>query len=222
MGHILCIETSTTNCSVAISKDGEQLSLVEHDSKNYSHAEQLHIFIEKALQKAELKKSQLNAIAVSKGPGSYTGLRIGLSSAKGLCYGLGIPLISISTLKSLASQIDTTINDGLIIPMIDARRMEVYTQVFDSKLNELTKIEAKILDKGSFNEFLNSSKTIHFVGNGVEKFENILPKNTNYSFSYNNPSAKDMIALAFDKYINQSFEDVAYFEPFYLKEFVGG
>lgn len=222
MAYILCIETSTTNCSVAVSKDDKLLSLVEQDSKNYSHAEQLHIFIEQALREAKISKSQLSAVAVSKGPGSYTGLRIGVSSAKGLCYALGIPLISISTLKTLAAQTESSGAQDLIIPMIDARRMEVYTQVFDSELESLTEIEAKILDPHSFEDYSKSTQTLHFIGNGVKKFEEISDFKAKATFNHNNPSAKDMVRLAHQKNKQHLYEDVAYFQPFYLKDFVGG
>ncbi len=222
MAYILCIETSTTNCSVAVSKDDKLLSLVEQDSNNYSHAEQLHIFIEQALREAKISKSQLSAVAVSKGPGSYTGLRIGVSSAKGLCYALGIPLISISTLKTLAAQAETIGAQDLIIPMIDARRMEVYTQVFDFELESLTEIEAKILDPDAFVSQFHSRKTLHFIGNGVKKFEEVCRVKQKTSFNYNNPSAQHMVKMANQKYKQQLFEDVAYFEPFYLKDFVAG
>jgi len=219
---ILCIETSTTNCSVAVSHGDKILSLVEKDASNYSHAEQLHVFIEKALEEAEVSKSQLDAIAISKGPGSYTGLRIGVSAAKGLCYALGISLISISTLKTLAAQVQSSGKGELIIPMIDARRMEVYTQVLDSQLKELTEIEAKILDKDSYEKYLESSNHVHFIGNGAKKFEDILHRQKNVQFHHKNPSAREMVALAGIKNKQHLYEDVAYFEPFYLKDFVGG
>jgi tRNA threonylcarbamoyladenosine biosynthesis protein TsaB len=219
MALILCIETSTTNCSVAVSNNEKLLSLVEEDSKNYSHAEQLHNFIEKALKNAKISKSQLHAIAVSKGPGSYTGLRIGVSSAKGLAYALGIPLISVSTLQSLAVQAREADH---IISMIDARRMEVYTQTFNSKLESTNQIESKILDATSFRTILNSDKQVCLIGNGVNKFKEICDTSDNVTFISANPSAKDMVGLALNKSKQQLFEDVAYFEPFYLKEFVGG
>jgi tRNA threonylcarbamoyladenosine biosynthesis protein TsaB len=207
---------------VAVSKDVDLLSLVEQDSKNYSHAEQLHVFIEKALHQANVQRTQLDAIAVSKGPGSYTGLRIGVSSAKGLCYALGIPLISISTLKTLAAQVESSQSRDLVIPMIDARRMEVYTQVFNFELDSVSTIEAKILDAHSFEEYSKRSINLHFIGNGVKKFEEICTLKGNTKFSYNNPSAKDMVKLASQKNKQHQYEDVAYFEPFYLKDFVGG
>jgi tRNA threonylcarbamoyladenosine biosynthesis protein TsaB len=219
LAYILCIETSTTNCSVAVSKDDELLSLVEEDSNTYSHAEQLHVFISKAIQQSGIENNQLNAIAISKGPGSYTGLRIGVSTAKGLCYALNIPLLSISTLKSLAAQV----NDAdFIIPMIDARRMEVYTQTFHSDLTAVTEIEAKILDESSFSKILNLLQKVCFIGNGVAKFKAICAENNKINFVSSNPSAKQMISLASQKIKQGIYEDVAYFEPFYLKDFVGG
>ena len=130
MAYILNIETATTNCSVSLSKEGEILILKEDNSLNYSHAESLHVFIDSVLTSANLKRSDLNAIAVSKGPGSYTGLRIGVSAAKGLCFALDIPLLSVETLQSLSHQVMS--NEGFIIPMLDARRMEVYSAVYDS------------------------------------------------------------------------------------------
>lgn len=220
MGIILCIETSTTNCSVAVSENQRLISLIERDAKKYSHAEQLHLFVEKALTEANVVKSQLDAVAISKGPGSYTGLRIGVSSAKGLCFALGIPLIGISTLKTLAAQAESSGAQDIIIPMIDARRMEVYTQVFDSELEPITEIEAKILDPDAFVSQFHSLKAIHFIGNGVKKFEEVCRMKQNASFNYNNPSAQHMVKMANQKYKQQLFEDVAYFEPFYLKEFV--
>lgn len=222
MGIILCIETSTTNCSVAVSENERLISLIERDAKNYSHAEQLHLFIEKALAEANVDKTQLDAVAISKGPGSYTGLRIGVSSAKGLCYALDIPLIGISTLKTLAAQVKLSGESGLIIPMIDARRMEVYTQIFSLSLKELTEIEAKVLGKESYREYFETSNGIHVIGNGAKKFEDILEIQENIQFSYTNPSAREMVELASKKNKQHQFEDVAYFEPFYLKDFVAG
>lgn len=222
MANILCIETSTTNCSVALAKDDQLIALAEEDQKHYSHAEQLHLFIEKVVRESKLKMSGLDAIAVSQGPGSYTGLRIGVSTAKGLCYALEIPLISISTLKTLAAQIRATRSDDLIVPMIDARRMEVYTQVFNSELSAVTEIEAKILNPQSFENHSKSYNNLHFIGNGVKKFEEISCLKSNVTFTYDNPSAKEIIKLASKKNKQRQYEDVAYFEPFYLKDFVTG
>lgn len=223
MAYILSIETSTTNCSVALAKNGQLISLVEDDQKHYSHAEQLHLFIERVVVESGLTMSSLDAIAVSKGPGSYTGLRIGVSAAKGLCYALNVPLISLSTLKILAKQVEQKQTHYPIIPMIDARRMEVYTAVFDFQFEELSKIEAKILDPDSFQSYFDTHEKIYFIGNGVSKFREIC-KNAKQAFfiEEKNPSAKQMCKLAHGLYEKQNFEDVAYFEPYYLKDFVGG
>ncbi len=219
MSYILNIETSTTNCSVAISKDEDVLSVVEEDSKKYSHAEQLHLFIEKAIADAGIIKQDLDAVAISKGPGSYTGLRIGVSSAKGLAYSLDIPLISVSTLASLAAQAH---DYDIVIPMIDARRMEVYTQTFEANLEAKNDIEAKILDETSFSEYQDGQKKVCFIGNGVQKFENIAQFKDHVFFINANPGAREMALFSSQKNKQQLFEDVAYFEPFYLKDFVAG
>ena len=170
MALILCLETATTNCSVALSKDGALLALKEDKSNNYSHAEKLHVFIDEILKENNLQVEDLDAIAVSKGPGSYTGLRIGVSSAKGLCFSLDIPLISIATLASLAAHVKQ--EKGFIIPMLDARRMEVYSAVFDQKLEEIRETRAEVLDENSFTDYLEKNNTV-FIGNGVEKFQDI-------------------------------------------------
>ena len=171
MALILSIETSTTNCSVSLSKQGETFALKEDNSKEFSHAERLHVYIEKLLAENNLIANQLDAIAVSKGPGSYTGLRIGVSAAKGLCFALDKPLISVSTLMALAQQV--TIDKGVVIPMLDARRMEVYSAIFDKNFNEIREIEAQILDETSFSEYLEKGK-VYFVGNGVEKTKSLI------------------------------------------------
>ena len=217
MALILSIETATTNCSVSLSKNGETLLLKEDYDSNYSHAERLHIFIEDILKEAKFERSQLDAIAVSKGPGSYMGLRIGVSAAKGLCFALNKPLISVSTLHALAHQVKNP--DGVIVSMLDARRMEVYSAIYDSNYNEIRAIEAQILDENAFAEYLNQGK-VYFVGNGVEKTKAII-NHPNAVFLDNTlPSANEMSALAFNKYKISDTEDVAYFEPYYLKDFV--
>ncbi|WP_298899439.1 tRNA (adenosine(37)-N6)-threonylcarbamoyltransferase complex dimerization subunit type 1 TsaB [uncultured Psychroserpens sp.] len=217
MSIILSIETSTTNCSVSLSKQGETLVLKEDNNVNYSHAESLHVFIDSVLASAQIDKNDLSAIAVSKGPGSYTGLRIGVSAAKGLSYALDIPLISVSTLEALSHQV--TINEGIIIPMLDARRLEVYSAIFNSSYDLVRGIEAQILDEQSFQEYLNKGK-VHFLGNGVEKTRQLI-KHSNTVFVENRlPSANEMSALAYEKYKKSDIEDVAYFEPFYLKDFI--
>jgi len=214
---ILNIETSTTNCSVSLSKQGETFALIEDNSKEYSHAERLHVYIEKILADNNINAAQLDAIAVSKGPGSYTGLRIGVSAAKGLCFALEKPLISVSTLKSLAYQV--SIEKGVIIPMLDARRMEVYSAVFDENYNEARQVEAQILEADSFFEYLEKGP-VYFVGNGVEKTKTII-NHTNAHFIDNKlPSANEMSGIAYNKHKKNDIEDVAYFEPFYLKDFI--
>lgn len=218
MGVLLNLETSSTNCSVCVAKDGEILVMRELNSANYSHAEKLHIFIEEVLQEASLKMEDLEAVAVSKGPGSYTGLRIGVSAAKGLCYALGIPLISVSTLKSMASQVKIK-KDEVLIPVLDARRMEVYSSVFDAELNEVRETKAEVIDENSFQEYINE-KHVHFLGSGAEKIKELFPLETISYHCEVVPSAKDMAAISSDKYNIADFEDVAYFEPYYLKDFV--
>ncbi|TDS19219.1 tRNA threonylcarbamoyladenosine biosynthesis protein TsaB [Maribacter caenipelagi] len=218
MGVLLNLETSSTNCSVCVAKDGEILAMRELNSANYSHAEKLHIFIEEVLQEASLKMEDLEAVAVSKGPGSYTGLRIGVSAAKGLCYALGIPLISISTLKSMASQVKIK-NNELLVSVLDARRMEVYSSIFDSELNEIRETKAEVIDENSFQEYINE-KHVHFLGSGAEKIKELFPLETISYHCEVVPSAKEMAAISSDKYYIADFEDVAYFEPYYLKDFV--
>lgn len=218
MAYILNIETATTNCSVSIAKNGELKVLKEHDSANYSHAEQLHVFIQEALKEVSLEASHLSAIAVSKGPGSYTGLRIGVSAAKGLCYSLNLPLIAIPTLSSMAYQMKDA-NTDFIIPVLDARRMEVYSAVFNNQQDELRSTEAEIIDFDSFNEFSSKGKVLIF-GSGAEKCIEPL-KSKDFQFDTTIvPSAREMSALSFEKYAAKDFEDVAYFEPYYLKDFV--
>ena len=218
MATILCLETATKNCSVSVGVDGSLKALVEEYSENYSHAEQLHVFISRALEESSVSFEDVDAIAVSKGPGSYTGLRIGVSAAKGLCFALEVPLISIATLKSMATQLPAGPNE-LIIPVLDARRMEVYASVFDENLREVRETKAEIINEDSFSEFANA-KTIHLVGNGAEKCREILGER-NFEFHPQMiPSAKELVGLAHKKYEQKDFEDVAYFEPYYLKDFI--
>jgi len=218
LAYILNIETATTNCSVSLSKEGETLVLKEDNSLNYSHAESLHVFIAEVLKSAKIKPTQLDAVAVSKGPGSYTGLRIGVSAAKGLCYALNIPLISVNTLHSLYYQIN--FETGYIIPMLDARRMEVYSAIYDSKNHQIRETEAEILDESSFKDYLEKAK-VYFIGNGVEKTKQIITHPNAIFIENKLPSANEMGKLAEHKHQNSDWEDVAYFEPFYLKDFIG-
>lgn len=217
MTLILNIETSTTNCSVSLSKQGETFALLEDNSKEYSHAERLHVYMERILAENNLTATQLDAIAVSKGPGSYTGLRIGVSAAKGLCFALNKPLIAVSTLEALAYQVK--IDKGIIIPMLDARRMEVYSAVFDQNYNEIRKVEAQILEADSFADYLEKGP-VYFVGNGVEKTKSIIQNPNAHFIDDKLPSANEMGLIAYHKYKNNDFEDVAYFEPYYLKDFI--
>lgn len=215
--YILNLETATTNCSVSLSKDGKTIVLKEDNDKNYSHAERLHMYIDDVLKEANLESSDLSAIAVSKGPGSYTGLRIGVSAAKGLCFALNIPLISIPTLEALANQVNCT--DGLIVSMLDARRMEVYSAIYNSNYKVVRETEAQILDKTSFSQYLKQGK-VYFVGNGVEKTIALLDHDNAIFIHDKLPSANHMSLLAYDKFKIDDTEDVAYFEPYYLKDFV--
>ncbi|MDO7137851.1 tRNA (adenosine(37)-N6)-threonylcarbamoyltransferase complex dimerization subunit type 1 TsaB [Algibacter lectus] len=214
---ILNIETATTNCSVSIAKDGQTIVLKEDNDKSYSHAERLHVYIDSALKEAGITGADLSAIAISKGPGSYTGLRIGVSTAKGLCFALDKPLIAVPTLAALAKQ--APMDHGVVVAMLDARRMEVYSAIYDSNYNEIRATEAQILDENAFAEILQNGK-VYFIGNGVEKTKTLIT-NPNAIFIENKlPSANEMSALAYKKYQNNNFEDVAYFEPYYLKDFV--
>lgn len=217
--YILNIETATKNCSVALAKNGETILCKEISELGYSHAEKLHVFIEEVCNESSIQLKDLQAIAVSKGPGSYTGLRIGVSAAKGFCYALDIPLISVGTLAVLASQaVSIAKENDLIIPMIDARRMEVYSAIFNNKLEKVREIEAQIIDENSFASIEN---TVYFIGDSSEKAKTVLTK-SNFIFldEIVYPSAKDMSAISFQKFLNKDFEDVAYFEPFYLKDFL--
>jgi len=214
---ILCLETSTTNCSVSIGDGDFIIAHKEINSKNFSHSEQLHSFIDELLKQESLIPKDLDAISISKGPGSYTGLRIGVSAAKGLAYALNIPLISVSTLLCLAKQVKIT--KGLIIPMLDARRMEVYSEIFDASFESKREIKAEILEETSFQIELEASE-VHFIGTGVEKFQEICHHPNALFHKEKLPSAKEQYPIAKRKFEDNIFEDVAYFEPYYLKDFV--
>jgi len=217
MAYILNIETATTNCSVSVAKDGKTIALREDRSPNYSHSELLHAFMDKVVKEAGIVLQDLNAIAVSKGPGSYTGLRIGVSAAKGLCYALELPLISIATLASMAQQIAK--NYTYRIPVLDARRMEVYAAVFGNDDSIVQQTTAEIITESSFASLI-AKGTVMIAGSGAEKCMPLLG-HENVSFDTSiMPSAKDLGHLAYAKFLKQDFEDVAYFEPYYLKDFV--
>ncbi len=226
MAKILHIESSTLTCSVAIAVDGKTVSLKETHDQSYAHSEKLVVFIDEAIKKAELKPADLDAVCVAKGPGSYTGLRIGVSAAKGLCFGLQIPLISVGSLTSMAHWAHFHYNDKLedfklLVPMIDARRMEVYAQQFYADLNPASAVEAVIVDEESFAEELATGKVV-FFGDGAEKCTSLLSSNNAVFIPDFHPSARGMITLAESKFRAKEFEDVAYFEPYYLKDFVAG
>ena len=216
MAYILNIETATKNCSVALAKDGNLILYRQIAEQGYSHAEKLHVFIEEILKESNVTFSELQAIAVSQGPGSYTGLRIGVSAAKGLCYALGIPLIAIDTLQVLAQQAEIT--SGIIVPMIDARRMEVYSAVFNSDYKKIRNVQAEIITADSFSEI---EEMVYFIGDSSEKCKAVLTR-ANFVFLDDivYPSAREMCMLSFQNFQNKNFEDLAYFEPFYLKDFM--
>jgi len=216
LSYILNIETATTNCSVALAKDGKTILSKEMAEEGYSHAERLHVFIEEIIKESGITFQDISAIAVSQGPGSYTGLRIGVSAAKGLCFALDIPLIALDTLQVLASQ--AKVSNGLIIPMIDARRMEVYSAIFNSNFEKQRAVEAEIITENSFEDL---QQTLYFVGDCAQKCTPVLTKK-NFIFlgDIKYPSAKEMSFLSFEKYKKDDFVDVAYFEPYYLKDFM--
>jgi tRNA threonylcarbamoyladenosine biosynthesis protein TsaB len=220
MAYILSIETSTQVCSVAIASDGLVIDSRESfDDK--THASLLTVFIDELLKSNKLQVKDLQAVSVSQGPGSYTGLRIGVSVAKGLCYAAGLPLIAVNTLKAMALMAKESMSDSsvLLCPMIDARRMEVYSELFDYNLIEKRGIIAEVIDSNSYLEAL-AKQQVAFFGNGAAKCSELF-LNRNAQFIDNiYPSAKYMAALAHQAFTHQEFVDVAYFEPFYLKDFV--
>ncbi len=199
-----------------MAKDGKTVLCKEIAEEGYSHAERLHVFMEEIIQEAGITFQDISAIAVSQGPGSYTGLRIGVSAAKGLCFALGIPLIALDTLQVLASQ--AKVSDGLIIPMLDARRMEVYSAIYTPNFENRRAVQAEIITENSFEDL---EETHYFVGDCAEKCKPFLNKE-NFIFleKIKYPSAKEMSLLSFEKHQKNDFVDVAYFEPYYLKDFM--
>ena len=220
MSYILSIETSTKVCSIALHQGSSLLSSAEVLVEK-SHSKIITGLIDVLIQSSGLEYSQLNAIAVSKGPGSYTGLRIGVSTAKGLCYGLDIPLIGVNTLEAMAYEVNkfNTMNH-LLCPMLDARRMEVYCALFNKENKFMQETQAKIIDENSFSEILEGEKIL-FFGDGALKTQNLLNRSGNAFFLEGiYPSAKNIGFLAFKSFEDQKFEDLIYFEPFYLKDFI--
>lgn len=221
MSCILNIETATPVCSVVVSNNGE-IVFERENTDGPSHASLLGVFVAEAVAKVREMGLTLDAISVSCGPGSYTGLRIGVSEAKGLCYGLAIPLIAIKTPLIMAQKVletESVEEDALLCPMIDARRMEVYAALYDNKLNVVRDIAADIVDGDSYQEYLSEAKVL-FFGNGADKCKEALVSNNAHFLEGVYPSAKYMVRLSEEAYNTQQFVDTAYFEPFYLKDFV--
>lgn len=217
---ILLIETATTCCSVALSKGNKVIAVKEANERNI-HASSITVFIDEVMKSSGNAYSDLHAIAVSKGPGSYTGLRIGVSTSKGLCYALGIPLISVNTLESMANGLVRSGEVGstsYLIPMIDARRMEVYTATYKTDLTVVEDVSAKIVDERSFEQLQNDELIL--FGDGAAKFKDLFAERLNMTFLDFENSAAHLAELANMKFTNGDFEDMAYFEPFYLKDFV--
>ena len=225
MSLILCIETGTDICSVGIARDGELMSLRESD-QGRDHAKQVAVFVDELLRETGVKPDELDAVAVGMGPGSYTGLRIGVSFAKGLCYGLNIPLLAVGSLEALT---DVAIKDyeagiiqvegwdeALLCPMVDARRMEVYTQIFNSRCEAQSEVSAEIITEDSFSQWRSKGKLVIF-GNGAAKCQEMLPDAIYIDVA---PSARGLTRIAHQLFEAGKKVDIAYFEPFYLKDFV--
>ncbi len=220
MALILSIETATSNCSVALRNDGHLVGIKQRNEANI-HASKLFVFIDALMKETGYGYKDLTAIAVSKGPGSYTGLRIGVSAAKGLCYSLSIPLLSVNTLHVMVNEAsrEPLKGNALLIPMLDARRMEVYCSVFNQTQEEINPTKACIIDSGSFSKELEQA--CYFFGDGMPKCRTILASHPNAFFIDDIvPGADSLSLLAYAKFLKGKFEDTAYFEPFYLKEFV--
>ena len=221
MTCILNIETSTKVCSLALSVNGD-IVFEQANFSGSSHASHLGIYASQAIEYARKNQLKIDAIAVSSGPGSYTGLRIGVSEAKGLCYGFGIPLIAIPTLKIMTTALHSVyrspFTDCYFCPMIDARRMEVYASLYDINLNEIRPVQADIIDEGSYKDYLEQ-RPIVFFGDGSDKCKPVITSSNALFVENIHPLATAMVSLAEDAFNKKEFVDTAYFEPFYLKEF---
>ena len=215
MSLILNIDTAVDAASVCLAKDGEGLQLATNENQK-DHASWLHVAIAKIIKEEGFVMADLQAVAVSIGPGSYTGLRIGLSTAKGLCYALNIPLIAIGTLEMMAFAAKNE-EGGLICPIIDARRMEVFTAIYDKKLKPVIEPQAMLLNENSFAEFLSSNRIV-FLGNGSNKLRSII-SNNNAFFSSTKANASHLAQLSNKNFVKKEFADLAYTQPLYLKEF---
>jgi tRNA threonylcarbamoyladenosine biosynthesis protein TsaB len=222
MSCILNIETSTNVCSVAVSEDGACIFNKE-DHTGPNHAERLGTFVDEALSFTDSHAIPFDAVAVSCGPGSYTGLRIGVSMAKGICYGRGLKLIGVPTLELLCVPVllqeMVKEDDALLCPMLDARRMEVYSQLFDRSLQEVRAIHADVVDADTYKTWLDSHP-VYFFGNGAQKCKDVIRHPNAHFIEGIEPLAKNMFPLAEKRIAEEKFEDVAYFVPFYLKDFV--
>jgi tRNA threonylcarbamoyladenosine biosynthesis protein TsaB len=224
MSKILCIDTATDVCSIAITS-GTKVEFIRESGNERSHAVQLAVYIDELLKEVKTSVDELDAIAISRGPGSYTGLRIGVSTAKGLCYGGNLPLISVSTLQSMCYGIpqefieEKNLSDFYFAPMLDARRMEVYTSVYNSDYSLIQGIKAEIINESSYLNYLEN-KPVLFFGEGAPKTKEILNHPNAVFYDHFKHSAKYMAIIAIQKLKEQKFEDVAYFEPFYLKDFI--
>jgi tRNA threonylcarbamoyladenosine biosynthesis protein TsaB len=226
MARILLIESATEVCSAAISFNGNVIA-VREKTEEFRHSELLTVFIGHLLQETGITSRELDAVCVSRGPGSYTGLRIGVSVAKGICYATGIPLISVSSLQSMTGFVAANVVqltgitgfDGLLCPMLDARRMEIYTALFDRNCVQITDITAQIIQGSSFSAELETTCII-FYGNGAAKCKKVIQHPNAYFPEGVYASARFMSEMAEEKYNKQLFENIAYFEPFYLKNFV--
>lgn len=230
MATILHIETATDGCSVAVSQDGATIykinnfeELAGEGKKDTNHSKRLGVFVDEAMSFAESHAIPFDAVAVSSGPGSYTGLRIGVSMAKGICYGQGLKLISVPTLQVLTVPVllkyDDMPDDALVCPMLDARRMEVYTALYTRSLKPVLDTTPMVIDEGAFAEYLDKHP-VYFFGNGAEKCKDVIKHKNAHFIDGVELDAKYMSPLAEKKFLNGDFADVAYFEPLYLKEFV--
>lgn len=218
MAYILNLETSTKNCSVSVCFKGNILSIKELKSEKYVHSENLHFFIKQTLQEAAISINQIQAVAIGKGPGSYTGLRIGVSAAKGICFAMDVPLIAVDSLEILARSV--VVHSGWIVPMFYLRKMEVYVAIFDKNYYRIKKTSIEVLNEPSFLEYLKKEQSYYFVGDGSLKLKNFLDENKHIHFiKGKNPSTQELGRMSYEYFLKKQFEKLAYFEPFYLKNF---